>query len=55
MAKIIENLVVLRLSKLARDDDNTDQSLISQDDLRNLEEVVQSLVDKGIVVELIVE
>lgn len=55
MAKIVENLVVLRLCKLVKDADNENQSLINEEHLRSLEEVAQSIVGKDILVEVIVE
>lgn len=57
MAKIIEQKIAIRLSKLGRNSDSNAQSLISPDTISTLEQVVQELVgaDSGVIVELDIE
>ena len=54
MAKIIEQLVVLKLSKLVKDG-AAQQELIAPDTIAQLELVVQQLVETDTVVEVVVE
>ena len=54
MAKIIEQMVVIKLSKLVKDQDKS-VDLIDADTVQSLEEVVQSLIATGTVVEVIVD
>ena len=54
MAKIIEQLVVLKLSKLVKDSTEQHQ-LIESDTIAQLELVVQQLVETDTVVEVMVE
>lgn len=57
MAKIIEQTIAIRLSKLGRNSDSDAQNLISPDTIATLEQVVQELVgaDSGVIVELDIE
>ena len=53
MAKIHEEIVVIKLSKLVKDDDKATQaSLASDDTISALEQVAQELVGDGIIVEV---
>jgi hypothetical protein len=53
MAKIYEEVVIIKLSKLVKDDHGTPaESLASADTVAALEQVAQELVDKGVVVEV---
>ena len=53
MAKIYEEVVVIKLSKLVKDDQEvTPGDLVSQDTIAALEQVAQELVGKGVIVEI---
>lgn len=53
MAKIYEEVVIIKLSKLVKDDHAApDAALASADTVAALEQVAQELVDKGVVVEV---
>lgn len=54
MAKIIEQMVIIKLSKLVKDNDKS-VDLIDADTVQSLEEVVQSLISTGTVVEVITD
>lgn len=51
MAKMIEDVLVIKVSKLFRDDEGTDE-LVSADTKIALEQVVQELVGPGVLVEV---
>lgn len=51
MAKIQETVFVIKLSKLVKDGVDSD-SLVGVDFQSNLEDVIQQLVDAGVVVEV---
>lgn len=55
MAKIHEELVVIKLSKLIKDSEHGAESTVSPDVVANLEVLVQELVGNGVVVEIIKE
>ncbi len=52
MAKIIEEIVVIKLSKLVKDTDSAHAGCLNDDALRSLEEVVQELVGSNVIVEV---
>lgn len=53
MAKIYEEVVIIKLSKLVKDDHAAPgEALASADTVAALEQVAQELVDKGVVVEV---
>jgi hypothetical protein len=52
MAKIQEELVVIRLSKLIKSTDDDTESLTNKDFSVNLEAIVQELVGETVVVEI---
>lgn len=52
MAKIHEEVVVIKLSKLVKDTDDSGSSLASSDTVQALEQVVQELVGDGVIVEV---
>jgi hypothetical protein len=53
MAKIHEEVVVIKISKLVKDDhDATQGTLATQDTIAALEQVAQELVGEGVVVEV---
>lgn len=55
MAKIQEELIVFKLSKLVKDTANVAQPLANADIIAGLEQVVQELVGNDVIVELIQE
>lgn len=50
MAKIIENVLVIKVSKLVKD--GTDQNLIPQETQQALEQVAQELLGDSVIVEV---
>jgi len=52
MAKIIEEIIVIKLSKLIKNSDNINHDLVHSDILNGLEAVVQELVGTDIIVEV---
>jgi hypothetical protein len=52
VAKIINQHVVINLSKLVKDNSEESASLVSEDFVDELEAVVQELVNKDIIVEV---
>jgi hypothetical protein len=52
MAKIAEEIVVIKLSKLVKDSEADSVQLINSETLTNLEAVAQELVGDGVVVEI---
>ena len=53
MAKIIEDTVLIRFSKIARDSEDDEQVLVSEEIETALEQVAQELAGSGIVVEVV--
>lgn len=53
MAKIVEDVVVIKLSKIVKDNDKDSASLANPEILAALEQVAQELVGDGIVVEAV--
>lgn len=51
MAKMIEEVIVIKLSKLVRDNDAADQ-IVSEDAQAALEQVTQELAGSGVLVEV---
>jgi len=54
MAKIVEDIVVVRFSKLVKNDDKN-QEILSGEMQLALEQVAQEIVGEGVVVEVIKE
>lgn len=54
MAKIIEQHVVLRFSKIAKDSNNS-SNVVAPEVLQSLEQVIQEIVGDNVIVELSVE
>jgi hypothetical protein len=52
MAKIAEEIVVIKLSKLVKDSEIDSVQLINAETLANLEVVAQELVGTGVIVEI---
>ena len=53
MAKIQEELIVIKLSKLHKDNDTQSPGLASEDVVSGLEAVVQELVGSDVIVEIV--
>ena len=51
MAKIVEDVIVIKLSKIVKDSDKDSATLANPEILTALEQVAQELVGDGIVVE----
>jgi hypothetical protein len=51
MAKMIEEVIVIKLSKLVKDSDDTDQ-IVTEDAQIALEQVAQELAGNGVLVEV---
>ena len=52
MAKIVEEIIVIKLSKLVKDSEKGAEQLVTADTLTGLEAVVQELVNSDIIVEV---
>lgn len=52
MAKIIEDIVIIKLSKLVKDNEETHTGFLNADALGSLEVVVQELVGSHVIVEV---
>ncbi len=55
MAKIQEQLVVIKFSKILRDSDSSGSQLASKELLDSLEQVAQELAGSGVIVEVEVD
>jgi len=53
MAKIVEDMVAIKLSKIAKDDAPAGQSIITDEIASQLEAVAQELVGEAVIVELV--
>ena len=52
VAKIIEQIIVIKLSKLTKNDDDRDTTLVTDDIVAALEQVAQELAEDGVIVEI---
>ena len=52
MAKIIEQIIAIKFSKLTKNSDPQDENLIPAELSTNLEAVAQELVGEGVIVEI---
>lgn len=52
MAKIIEDILVIKFSKIVRDSDADPQPAIANEHITALSEVAQELVGTGVIVEI---
>jgi hypothetical protein len=52
MAKIYEEVIVIKLSKLFKDDDEVSSAIAGSEVQQALEQVAQELVGEGIIVEV---
>lgn len=55
MAKIHEEIIAVKLSKLIKDDTSDDNRIADKDFIPNLEAIIQEMVGSSIVVEIITE
>lgn len=55
MAKIQEQLIIIKLSKLIKDTEESNDNIVSTDITSNLEAVTQELVGKNVIVEIVTE
>ena len=53
MAKIVEDVIVIKLSKIVKDSDPTEAGIASPEVQTALEQVVQELVGNSVVVEVV--
>ena len=53
MAKIVEDILVVKFSKIVKDSDADNSGLVNNDIKSALEQVAQELVGDGIVVEVV--
>jgi hypothetical protein len=52
MAKIYEEVLVIKVSKLVADKESISKTIISNDVVENIEAVVQELVGENVIVEI---
>lgn len=55
MAKIVEDIVIIKFSKIVKDSDNGDAGIASAEITAALEQVAQELVGDSVIVETIKE
>lgn len=55
MAKIVEHNLVVKFSKIVREDVVSKEKMLDDDTLANLEQVIQEIVGPSVIVELIEE
>lgn len=55
MAKIQEQNIIFTVSKLVKNDDNSNEGLVSQDTIDSLQSVAEELLGDGVVVEVVVQ
>lgn len=53
MAKIVEDLVVIKFSQIVKDSDSEQKTIINEEVQKALEQVAQELVGEGIIVEAV--
>jgi hypothetical protein len=54
MAKIVEDVVVIKFSKIVKDNDKAEQIITNREIQQALEQVAQELVGDSVVVEVVV-
>lgn len=52
MAKIVEDIVVIKFSKIIKNNDDADIVVLSRENAAALEQVAQELAGEGVVVEI---
>jgi len=55
VAKIVETNLIVKFSKIVKDNESAKQDILDADMLENLEQVIQEIVGSSIVVEIIEE
>lgn len=55
MAKIQEEIVVIKVSRLLRDQDQADNKILGTESLESLEVVIQELAGQGTLIEIATE
>lgn len=53
MAKIVEDVIVIKFSKIVKDDESAEFTIATADIQQALEQVAQELVGKNVVVEVV--
>lgn len=53
MAKIVEDVIVIKFSKIVKDDESAEFTIANADIQQALEQVAQELVGKNVVVEVV--
>jgi hypothetical protein len=53
MAKIVEDVIVIKFSKIVKDSDNHDTVIIDDENIAALEQVAQELAGTGAIVEAV--
>lgn len=53
MAKIVEDIVVIKFSKIVKDSNDNESSIVGDDVKQTLEQVAQELVGDTVIVEVI--
>lgn len=53
MAKIVEDVVIIKFSKIVKDSESDSQVLVSDEIRKTLEEVAEELAGKTVVVEVV--
>lgn len=53
MAKVVEDVVVIKLSKLVKDNDSESANIVSAEIQAALEQVAQELVGENVIVEVV--
>jgi len=52
MAKIQEQSIVIKISKLIKDDESDTEALMNPDDIESLEAVIRELSDQHVLIEI---
>ena len=52
MAKIVEDIVIIKFSRIVKDNNNDHDMAVTDEHIKALEEVAQELVGGGIVIEV---
>jgi hypothetical protein len=53
MAKIVEDIVIIKLSKLVKDNNTDPDPIISNEQVQALEQVAQELVGDSVIIEVL--
>lgn len=52
MAKIVEDIVIIKFSRIVKDSDSSNNAVINNESLAALEQVAQELVGESVIVEV---